>query len=121
MTYHPEYEIGVKSPGVWKEVRRLEAELNRLREVIADGLVVKMNLQDQRDDLLAALKHIGRERCAHVDLADQHLYAAYCNPCHARAAIARAKDSGERELPGVPPNTGPVLLSPEPSEENADG
>ena len=33
MTYHPEYEIGEKSPGVWKEVRRLEAEVDELAKV----------------------------------------------------------------------------------------
>ena len=31
MTYKPEYEVGPKSPGVWKEARRLEAEVERLR------------------------------------------------------------------------------------------
>jgi predicted nucleic acid-binding Zn-ribbon protein len=31
VTYHPDYEIGPKSPSVWKEVRRLEAEVERLR------------------------------------------------------------------------------------------
>lgn len=31
MNYHADYEIGPESPGVWKEVRRLEAELAGLR------------------------------------------------------------------------------------------
>jgi hypothetical protein len=31
MTYKPEFNINEKSPGVWHEVRRLEAEVERLR------------------------------------------------------------------------------------------
>ena len=31
MTFHPEYEIGPRSPGVWREVRRLEAENEKQR------------------------------------------------------------------------------------------
>ncbi len=34
MTYHPEYTIGDKSPGVWKEVRRLEAEVEQLQGML---------------------------------------------------------------------------------------
>jgi len=36
MTYTPGYEIGPKSPGVWKEVRRLEAEIERLRKTLRE-------------------------------------------------------------------------------------
>jgi len=31
MTYKPELKVGPKSPGVWKEVRRLEGKVERLR------------------------------------------------------------------------------------------
>jgi hypothetical protein len=34
MTYKPEFTVGPKSPGVWKEVRRLEAEVERLQKLI---------------------------------------------------------------------------------------
>lgn len=33
MTYKPQWEINEKSPGVWQEVRRLEAEVKRLRRI----------------------------------------------------------------------------------------
>ena len=35
MTYRPEFEIGPKSPGVWKEVRRLEA-IVKLAETLVE-------------------------------------------------------------------------------------
>jgi TPP-dependent trihydroxycyclohexane-1,2-dione (THcHDO) dehydratase len=46
MTYKPEYEVGLKSPGVWKEVRRLEAEVERLRMTPRDDLLVVANERD---------------------------------------------------------------------------
>lgn len=90
MTYHPEYEIDKKSPGVWKEVRRLEDENARLREEFdhykredyaaqiqalreeSAAWVKEFNesndkLRKQRDTLLAALTKWARSYDAHEE------------------------------------------------------
>ena len=51
MTYHPEYTIGDKSPGVWKEVRRLEAEVERLQALLyeaRDGVTLMAEVERLR-------------------------------------------------------------------------
>ena len=95
-------------PEMFCQVCGLHAENERLRELVAyreeqaldryrdrnkarnrvNALDAELfALRARYDKLAGALEHIGRERCPHVYMDDKRPFAAYCNPCHARAAL----------------------------------
>ena len=67
MTYRPEFTVGPKSPGVWKEVRRLEAEVEGFQ---AENAEIKLWFERAAKDMQGSISALQRA------LAEERAYAA---------------------------------------------